>query len=669
MTKEEAKQYIKNHARKYLQPDKSKRGYICPVCQSGSGKKGTGITTKDGIHFTCWPGCFTNRDIIDIIGLEYGIDGYNGKLQKAAELFGIPLENDPPAGGNADGKQYTQSHIHNCVYTITHTQHENQCAEPDFTSFFTEAARDINKTDYHRGLTNETLSRFMIGYAENWTNPASPASPPSPRLIIPTGKGSYLARDTRRVLTQTQSRYTKIKVGKSQIFNAQALGETPDETPDGAQKPVFIVEGEIDALSIIDAGGEAVALGSTSNRKKLLEMLENKKPAFPLILALDNDEAGNRACGELARGLEALKIPFYRLDISAPYKDPNEALCADREAFCAAVKSAVSARAVSAQAETAQEKTAGAEREEYLKTSASNCLQAFIDGIAESVNTPFTPTGFKKLDGVLDGGLYEGLYVIGAISSLGKTTLISQIADQTAQAGGDVLIFSLEMARSEIMAKSISRLTLQSVLKNGGNIRSAKTARGITVGKRYENYSKTERDLINEAIRSYAGYADKIYISEGMGDIGAAQVRETVKKHIDLCGKTPVVIVDYLQILAPYSERATDKQNTDKAVLELKRISRDYKTPVIAISSFNRANYKEAVTMEAFKESGAVEYSSDVLIGLQLSGAGGRDFDTVAEKKRDPRRIELVILKNRNGRVGDKIDFNYYPLFNYFAEQ
>ena len=133
-------------------------------------------------------------------------------------------------------------------------------------------------------------------------------------------------------------------------------------------------------------------------------------------------------------------------------------------------------------------------------------------------------------------------------------------------------------------------------------------------------------------------------------------------------GSAPVVIVDYLQILAPYNERLTDKQNVDKTVLELKRISRDYKIPVIGISSFNRANYSTAVNLEAFKESGAIEYSSDVLIGLQLKGSGSKDFDVNTAKAKNPREVELVILKNRNGRTGEKIDFNYYPLFNYFRE-
>src|SRR5699024_5813442 len=85
-------------------------------------------------------------------------------------------------------------------------------------------------------------------------------------------------------------------------------------------------------------------------------------------------------------------------------------------------------------------------------------------------------------------------------------------------------------------------------------------------------------------------------------------------------GNKPVVVIDYLQILQPKDPRASDKQNTDWAVLDLKKISRAYNIPIIGISSFNRDNYKEAVNMASFKESGAIEYSSDVLIGLQLKG-------------------------------------------------
>ena len=102
--------------------------------------------------------------------------------------------------------------------------------------------------------------------------------------------------------------------------------------------------------------------------------------------------------------------------------------------------------------------------------------------------------------------------------------------------------------------------------------------------------------------------------------------------------------------------------------MELKRISRDFDTPVICISSFNRANYRERVSMEALKESGAVEYTSDVIIGLQLEGAGVKGFDVDKAKATTPRKVEAVILKNRNGRTGETVPFEYDPRFNLFRD-
>lgn len=647
MDRQEAREQLKGQLRAYVesitQKSKGANMYVCPLCGSGTGSHSTGaFSIKDGASWKCFS-CNEGGDIFDLIGKYEGIADHSEQLKRAGELFGVTIDSYR-ATAQEDFREYqNQPKSEQYTHKSTHTT--------DYTQFFLKANKDIEKTSYHRGLTLETLNRYKIGYVESWRHPKAPNAPASPRLIIPTSKESYLARDTREQIPEEQKPYSKSKVGSIHIFNAKALQT--------ATKPIFIVEGELDALSIIDVGGEAVALGTTTKVKSLIELLKTKKPEQPLIISLDNDEAGEKAYRELSEGLRGLSIPFYRLNPAGQYKDANEALQHDREALRQAVE----------EAEHIQDEADQAQREAYLNTSTAHYLQSFIDGIADSVNTPYIPTGFKNLDAVLDGGLYEGLYIVGAISSLGKTTLITQIADQIAQAGQDVLIFSLEMARAEIMAKSISRHTIQQVLATGGDIRNAKTTRGITTGKRYESYNRTERELINGAIVAYSQYAEHIYISEGIGDIGAEQIRETVKQHTLFTGKTPVVIIDYLQILAPYSERATDKQNTDKAVMELKRISRDYKTPVIGISSFNRANYSVGVTMEAFKESGAIEYSSDVLIGLQLKGAGKKDFDANEAKKKNPREIELVILKNRNGSTGDKLGYRYYPLFNYFEEE
>ena len=628
---------ITDHSRKG-----NKKAYICPLCGSGTGRNATGAftITPDGNSWKCFA-CDKGGDTLDLIGYVEGIDDYNSKLTRAGELFNMTIDAPAREYQNQD-KTAQNTDTHNSIHTPTNG---------NYLAFYKQANDNIQATNYpeKRGLSKAILDRFKIGYVENWKHPNAPENVTgSPRLIIPVTQTSYLARDTRDNIPDYQKQYAKTKVGGSDIFNGRAFIDDLD-------KPIFIVEGEIDALSIMEVGGVAVALGSTSNAKKLAGMVRDKQLERPLILALDNDSRGRKTQAELEGLLQAQKTPYTIAVLTeGAVKDPNEMLVKNKEAFTARVEDAI--------------KNARDDKEKYLETSTDNYIQDFLNGIADSVNTPSISTGFPILDKSLDGGFYEGLYIVGAISSLGKTTLVTQIADQVASKGHDVLIFSLEMARAEIMAKSISRHTVMEVLQTGGEMKNAKTVRGITAGNRYEKYSNTERELIKNAVQTYSGYAKHIYITEGVGDLGVNQIRATVEKHTRYTGNTPLVIVDYLQILAPANERATDKQNTDKAVMELKRISRDFKTPVIGISSFNRDNYNNAVSMQAFKESGAIEYSSDILIGLQLKGAGQKDFDATEAKSKSPREIELVILKNRNGKTGDKVPFEFYPMFNYFVE-
>lgn len=616
----------------FLSRDGKGKGFVCPNCGSGSGPKGTGLHRDPGspTHWKCFA-CGGYYDTLDLYGLAFGFKDFPQKLSGAAAYFGLttPVK--------------SQKKLRQAV---------PQSPETDCTAFFKAAQARLNETDYpqRRGLSASTCARFGLGYDPQWKNPKAPDSvPASPRLIIPTGKTSYLARDVRsqNELTDQAAKYTKVKVGKTRLFNAEAI--------DTAAKPVYIVEGEIDAMSIVEAGGEAVALGSASNVHLLMERIREHRPAQPLILALDNDERGQKASAELEEALKAESVTYFVYNPCGEAKDANEALQMAPESFIRRVGDG--------------ERLPEMERLSYLKTSAQGHLAAFIDGIAQSVDTPCLPTGFKTLDEALDGGLYEGLYIVGAISSLGKTTLVTQIGDQIAAGGHDVLIFSLEMARTELMAKSLSRHTLELALAAKMGTICAKTARGITDGMRYARYGDREREIIRQAVVQYANYAGRIFIEEGVGDIDVTRIRERIARHIDLTGNTPVVIVDYLQIVAPYNERATDKQNMDKTVLELKRISRDFKLPMVAVSSLNRMSYGQKISMEAFKESGAIEYSSDVLIGLQLRGAGEAGFDPTEAKKKNPREIEAVILKHRNGQVGGKIAFEYYPMFNFFKEK
>jgi len=313
------------------------------------------------------------------------------------------------------------------------------------------------------------------------------------------------------------------------------------------------------------------------------------------------------------------------------------------------------------------------EHEEKVLVKDAECaiglIDAFIGNVAESANMESISTGFGGLDDYLGGGLFEGLYCICAVSSLGKTTFVLQMADSIAANGTDVMIFSLEMSKYELMAKSISRSTCLLSMTDGKiDECMAKTVRGITQGSRYKNYSKAELNTITKAIDDYKKSAKNVYICVGVGDISVEHIRQITDKHIQTTGRRPVIIVDYLQILASVrgSERSTDKQNMDKSIVELKRLSRDKKVPVIAISSMSRHSIKNEGKeefnwdneMTGFKESGAIEYSADVLMKLKATN----------DKSEHVRDVSLLILKNRNGAITDKPKFKFYTKYSYFDE-
>lgn len=76
----------------------------------------------------------------------------------------------------------------------------------------------------------------------------------------------------------------------------------------------------------------------------------------------------------------------------------------------------------------------------------------------------YVPTGFPKLDAAMGGGLNIGLNILGALSALGKTTMMEQIATNISNMGREVLFVTLEMRKKQIAAKAISR---QSYLQGG----------------------------------------------------------------------------------------------------------------------------------------------------------------------------------------------------------
>lgn len=304
--------------------------------------------------------------------------------------------------------------------------------------------------------------------------------------------------------------------------------------------------------------------------------------------------------------------------------------------------------------------------------TASNGMGLYVSGRMQEEIRAFiaasdTKTGFLQFD-KLAGGLYPGLYVLGAISSLGKTTFVQQIADNVAAAGKPVLFFSLEMSRLEMASKSISRKTAQIDFDNA--VSSLKIRAGVT--------SRT----VQEATEAYINaIGDNMQIIEGGFDTTVDSITEYTRAFIEQHeNRKPVVIVDYLQIIQG-KQKGTVREAIDYNVVELKRLSRALDVPVIVISSINRGNYLLPIDFESFKESGGIEYTADVVLGMQLACLDDdpifqKDKDIMAKreaikaaKAANPRKIRLVCLKNRYGRPDWTITYQYYPQFDYFREE
>lgn len=648
----QAAEYINANATQYLEPAKH-GGYICPICGNGSGEDGTGIeeNPRNPKHFTCFKGCFTSASVVDILALKAGVTdtsaaNFREVVEAAAREVGYTLNtrNYSPTGTKATPQQKPPA-------PNVPKQASDETDKPIPAEYVKRCREAVADTDYFtkRGISAATVAKFpCIGYDGKYNKGGIRQA-----VIFFTGKSSYEARN---VDDSAAKRFDRPKGAKTQIFNREALQ---------CGDPVFVCEGIFDALSIMEAGGVAISTGGTSGIDLLLKAVETEAKTPCLVLAFDVDEnqAGQNATKKATAKLQAIGYPFID---GAKYlygnaKDANEALCTDGDNFRARVKQAAREAMEHNETEKAVKLT------EYTR---SNIHSAMADFDAETENKQDCySTGFAKTDSLLDGGFYPGLYIIGAISSLGKTTFCLQMADNVAAMGQDVLIFSLEMSKFELIAKSLSRLSHE--LSVESDILDASTTRQILTGK--YKYNAGRREAVRLARQKYDEYNERIYILEGIGNIGAADVREAVKKHIDITGNRPFVFIDYVQILAPASDRLTDKQAVDKNVLELKRLSRDFNIPILAVSSLNRENYNASINLAAFKESGAIEYGSDCLIGLQYWGMDSTESAQIraeTEKLRragDPVDIQLKVLKNRNGIIGDSI-FTFLPRCNFFHE-
>ena len=652
--------------------------------------------------------CGGSWDVFALAGLRLGTNDFVQQVQDVAGVLGEKLDWDGPGAFASCDFRTNRTPLKSELETIKKGPIKGREKKDETKPYdFTHEVEAAHKALYEpigagalayykgRGLSDEMIERYKLGYCPGGLNECLKDKPllqkrrhkgeyeelwktdpllcplnesqltKSYKYLLPNpddkGGYPYLWHETtdRTLLIDPETgkptrggKYNKpyARFIKSRLFNDRYLmRETPPEI-------IVVCEGAYDVLSIEQVSSiKALALigiGPKQLEALCQSNLENLRKNTCFVAALDNDQRGQESNSKIIDVFRRLNLCYITAKADAG-KDFNEMLQKDPEAL-KALATDIQRRA----------------RLELYGGVDGLCVTSLFEGFKNRIQHPYRPipTGFPALDEVLNGGLRSGLIGIGAISSLGKTAFVLQIADQIAEhTDKGVLIFSLEMGKYELMARTVSRETFLYCLENGLDSRNAKTVTGVLDWNSY-GHSPQEDDALTNALARYRTHSDRLSIYEAQGSITADKVAKIARQYTKRYGQAPVIVIDYLQLLAPDDVRDTEKRATDKNVMLLKQLSRDLETPIVIISSFNRQNYQSKVTFESFKESGGIEYSTDILIGLQAEGAGTKGFDVDAAKAQDPRHIEAVILKNRQGKTGITLAFDYYPKFNLFQQ-
>jgi len=574
-----------------------------------------------------------------------------------------------------------------------------------------------------RGISGELATRRRIGFDPNFVYYTKDEEKNTQRMegefvIIPYGDGYIAIASDPNIGKADRKRYP--------------LGFHPTEClyPDNwealltdSAEPVFVVESVTDALSFEEIGvgltksitgvrgSAAIALGGTSGVNKFLEKLDDlkktetgKEITAPLILIPDNDDAGIKNWDKLAEGLRRIGVDYcYFRDRHAPeqfniladigVKDANEALVKDRPVFERNIYAAE--KAASAEIERKRmEEFAGS-------TTSMNDFDAELEKYKGDI-----PTGYNQLDSIFDGGLSEGLYVVAATTGFGKTAFCLQMAEIISGAGpngADVLFYTLELSKTEMMARGVARASFLNMFEFQEKETHSVTVSDVLKSKR-QNMKEAQYKALQEAKKEYSKTAARLKFVESDGNVTAETIRHDIKEHRRKHGDGRLVVfIDYLQIMAPMdkSRRYTDKQNMDDTTSELRRIARDLNVPIVGISSLSRDGYSGRIELKHLKESGSIEYAASCVIGIEAQGlfAASATAQTQSQEEKSnklknqmARRMdgiaaELVVLKNRRGGstfirkdVDEKgnytereiieniIGLNFYGAYSYYNE-
>lgn len=653
MISEEVKNKIKGYLGQYLEETgrNTKGFFTCVNPKHEDEHPSMSYDPKRNI-IKCFS-CNVSYDLIGLYALDNNLDekaDFKRIIEELAKRYDVKV-NIEPTKNNYNFNNYKKE--------------ENT---EDFSKYLKKCKKNIDKTNYleNRGISKDIIKKYNIGYDET-----------KKMVILPISNTCYEGRSVEK---DNPIKHYKPKGVSNELFNGDLLKNSTFDSV------VWVTEAIIDALSLEEVNKDisVVSLNSINNAKQLIEEVKNANYKGIIVLALDTDTNGIRASRDIKEELDLLEIPnkiFNEERTTYGFKDEAEKeTIKDINEYLTINKEKLSEK-VNYYDKTLKAGLKNKEIELYEKDNVFNYLDEFNEYILDDEKTKALSTGIDVMDEALEGGFYKkNLVILGAISSMGKTTLALQIADNIAKQKEDVLIFSLEMAREELISKSLSRLSFLNTWKKSSTY-LALTTKDVMRGKgvRTEIPNNEERRKVYaEALEEYKeNIAKNIYISECNEtlELNVKLIEEKIKKHIAITGRKPFVIVDYLQIIKSEKVKGTDTQIIAEIVTDLKKIARNNDITIFLISAFNRNSYSQESNLASFRDSSTIEYTSDVLLSLQPSVLDGQtgELDKKSannnkvnkEQQKENRELTLKVLKNRNGRITDVKGITFYAKYNY----
>ncbi|MEK7514640.1 MAG: replicative DNA helicase [Patescibacteria group bacterium] len=240
------------------------------------------------------------------------------------------------------------------------------------------------------------------------------------------------------------------------------------------------------------------------------------------------------------------------------------------------------------------------------------------------------PTGFAELDNKLSGLQQSDLIILAARPSMGKTSLALDIARQAAVGHNiPVGIFSLEMSSQQL----VDRILAAQSRVDAWKLRTGQ----LSVESDFDKI-RDSLDVLSKA---------PIYIDDQAGT-NILKIR-SVARRLKSEKNLGLIIVDYLQLMAPTNTRASDSlvQQVTEISRSLKHLARELKIPVLALSQLSRAVEQRGgrPRLSDLRDSGSIEQDADVVMFIHRE-------DKYNENSERPNVAEILIEKHRNGPTG-----------------